>query len=131
MVDLRHREAEALARMLGDAREAFEACAAGRGCEASDQPVWRIEPIGFDPGLVAAAREACEQVTGSGFELCSGALHDAASMAPHVPTAMIFSPSIGGISHAREEDTSDQDLRAAIEAYWTTTNRVALSRALS
>jgi hydantoinase/carbamoylase family amidase len=117
MVDLRHREAEALARMLGGAREAFGACAAERGCEASDQPVWQIKPIGFDPELVGAALEACEQVTGSGFELPSGALHDAASMAPHVPTAMIFSPSIGGISHAREEDTSEQDLGAAIEAF--------------
>ena len=131
MVDLRHREAEALARMLDAARRAFEACAAERGCGASDQPVWRIEPIGFDPELVAAAREACEAVTGTAFELPSGALHDAASMASHVPTAMVFSPSIGGISHTREEDTSEPDLRAAIKAFWTTTNRVALSRALS
>jgi N-carbamoyl-L-amino-acid hydrolase len=131
MVDLRHPDAEPLARMLGLAREAFEASAAERGCEASDQPVWRIEPIGFDPGLVAAARDACEQVTGTAFELPSGALHDAASMAPHVPTAMVFSPSIGGISHAREEDTAEADLRAAVEAFGTMANRVALSRALS
>jgi hydantoinase/carbamoylase family amidase len=123
MVDLRHREAEALARMLADAREAFEACAAGRGCEASDRPVWRIEPIGFDPELVTAAREACESVTGTGHELPSGALHDAASMAPLVPTAMVFSPSIGGVSHAPEEDTSEQDLRAAIESFAALANR--------
>jgi N-carbamoyl-L-amino-acid hydrolase len=117
MVDLRHPEAEALARMLATTREAVEAAAAARGCEASDQPVWRIEPIGFDQELVSAARQACERVTGKGFELPSGALHDAASMAPRVPTAMVFSPSIGGISHAREEDTSAGDLRAAIEAF--------------
>jgi hydantoinase/carbamoylase family amidase len=122
MVDLRHREAEALAKMLGAARQAFEACAAERGCEASDQPVWSIEPIGFDPELVSAAREACERITGSGFELPSGALHDAASMAPHVPTAMVFSPSIGGISHAKEEDTTEEGLRAAIEAFATLAN---------
>jgi len=34
-----------------------------------------------------------------------------------MPAAMIFSPSIGGVSHAREEDTSEDDLRVAIEAY--------------
>ena len=47
----------------------------------------------------------------------SGALHDAASMAPHLPAAMVFSPSIGGISHAREEDTAEADLAAAIESF--------------
>ena len=43
-------------------------------------------------------------------------------MAPHVPTAMIFSPSIGGLSHAREEDTSEPDLAAAIEAFGSLAN---------
>ncbi len=116
-VDLRHREAAALARMLTAAREAVDACAAERGCEAAEEPIWRIEPIAFDSGLVGLAAEACEQVTGTRFELPSGALHDAASMAPHMPTAMIFSPSIGGISHARDEDTSEEDLRAAVESF--------------
>jgi N-carbamoyl-L-amino-acid hydrolase len=83
----------------------------------SEEAVWRIEPIAFDPDLVASAREACERVTGTAYELPSGALHDAASMAPHLPTAMVFSPSIGGVSHAPEEDTAEPDLRAAIEAY--------------
>ena len=84
--------------------------------------MWRIEPISFDPELVALAREACEEVTGTAYELSSGALHDAASMAPHVPTAMVFSPSIGGISHAREEDTAEPDLAAAIEAFGALAN---------
>ena len=35
-----------------------------RGCEAAEEPIWRIEPIAFDPELVALAREACERVTG-------------------------------------------------------------------
>jgi N-carbamoyl-L-amino-acid hydrolase len=47
----------------------------------------------------------------------SGALHDAASMAPHVPTAMVFSPSIAGVSHAPEEDTAEPDLQVAIESF--------------
>ena len=121
-VDLRHREAGALARMLTATREAVTACAAERGCEAAEEPIWRIEPIAFDPDLVALAGDSCEQVTGTRFELPSGALHDAASMAPHMPTAMIFSPSIGGVSHARDEDTSEEDLRAAIEAFATLVN---------
>ena len=68
------------------------------------------------------AAEACESVTGTRSELASGALHDAASLAPHVPTAMVFSPSIGGVSHASEENTDEADLRAAIEAFGTLVN---------
>jgi acetylornithine deacetylase/succinyl-diaminopimelate desuccinylase-like protein len=44
-------------------------------------------------------------------------------MAPHLPTAMVFSPSIGGVSHAPEEDTADDDLRAAIEAFGLLANK--------
>ena len=33
-------------------------------CELAERPVWRIDPIPFDPGLVAAARESCAEVTG-------------------------------------------------------------------
>jgi N-carbamoyl-L-amino-acid hydrolase len=117
VVDLRNRSADALARMLESTREAVAASAAERGCEASEEPVWRIEPIAFDPELVALAGRACEQVTGTAYELSSGALHDAASMAPLLPTAMVFTPSIGGISHAPEEDTSEADLVAGIEVF--------------
>src|SRR5215207_802787 len=117
VVDLRNRSAEALARMLESTREAIAACADERGSEVSERPVWRIEPIAFDPELVALAGQSCERVTGRAYELPSGALHDAASMAPHLPTAMVFSPSIGGISHAPEEDTAEPDLAAAIEVF--------------
>jgi hydantoinase/carbamoylase family amidase len=123
LVDLRHREAGPLARMIESAREAAEASAGERGCELSEEPIWRIAPVGFDPGLVEQAREACEGVTGTAFELPSGALHDAASMAPHLPTAMIFTSSIGGVSHARDEDTAEADLTAAIEAFGALADR--------
>ncbi|HEY6637339.1 MAG TPA: Zn-dependent hydrolase [Solirubrobacterales bacterium] len=122
VVDLRNRGAEALTRMLASARGAVSAAAAERGCEVSEEPVWRIEPIAFDPDLVASARQACERVTGTAYELPSGALHDAASMAPQMPTAMVFSPSIAGVSHAPDEDTVEADLAAAIEAFGSLVN---------
>jgi N-carbamoyl-L-amino-acid hydrolase len=121
-VDLRHRDAKSLAGMLASTRDAVGAAADDRGCVVSEEPIWAIQPIAFDPELVALARAACEQVTGTAYELSSGALHDAASMAPHVPTAMIFCPSIDGISHAREEDTAEADLSAAIESFGALAN---------
>jgi N-carbamoyl-L-amino-acid hydrolase len=126
-VDLRNPDADALARMLEAARDAVGDAARARGCESSSGLVWRIEPIGFDPHLVEVAREACLEAAGSDRVLASGALHDAAEMARVRPAAMVFCPSIGGISHAREEDTSEDDLAAAIEAFGLLANRAAAS----
>ncbi len=115
--DLRHPDAAALARML-DAADAACAEAAERcGCELERSPLWRIEPIPFDRGLVAAARRACAEVAGEPAELASGALHDAAEVARVMPAAMLFCPSKDGISHAPEEDTDDADLAVAIETF--------------
>ncbi len=44
----------------------------------------------------------------------SGALHDATNVARLLPVAMLFVPSIGGISHAFEEDTRENDLVAGL-----------------
>ena len=116
-VDLRNPDAEALARMLEAARAACADAASERGCELDEQPVWRIEPIPFDTGLVFAARDACAEVAGEPASLSSGALHDAAEVARVLPAVMVFAPSKGGISHAREEDTDEADLAIAIEAF--------------
>ena len=126
-VDLRNPEAEPLERMLAAARAACADAAAARGCRLEERPVWRIEPIPFDPGLVAAAREACAEVADEPAELASGALHDAAEVARVMPAAMLFAPSAAGISHAREEDTDEADLAVAIDAFGALSAR-ALAR---
>jgi N-carbamoyl-L-amino-acid hydrolase len=105
VVDLRHPDAEGLAVLLDRARAALG--------DAEWEPIWSIDPIPFDPALVALAREACG---GDEFTMTSGALHDAAALAPHVPTTMLFVPSRRGISHSREEDTAEADLVAGIQA---------------
>ena len=66
------------------------AAAERRGCELAETPLWRIEPIGFDTGLVFAARRACESVAGAAASLTSGALHDAAEVADVI--AFLASP---------------------------------------
>ena len=124
LVDLRHPEADELATMLDETRTAAEAVASERGCELGSEPVWRIEPTPFNSRLVAAAREACREAAGSDRELTSGALHDAAEVARVLPAAMIFCPSAGGISHAKEEDTPESDLAAGIEAFGLLANRI-------
>ena len=70
----------------------------------------------FDPELVHAAVAAAG---GCGEPLVSGPLHDSAALArAGIPAVMLFVPSIGGISHARTEDTGAEDLSAGIESLY-------------
>jgi allantoate deiminase len=59
--------------------------------------------------LAKAASLAGEQITST----ISGALHDSAVIAPHVPTAMLFVPSRDGISHNPAEFSRVEDIAAA------------------
>jgi hydantoinase/carbamoylase family amidase len=117
LVDLRHPEGAELQAMLAEARAAAGGAARERGCELSDERIWRIDPVRFDPALVTIARDACAEVAGSDRVITSGALHDAAELARHLPVAMVFCASIAGISHAPEEDSREADLMRAIDAF--------------
>ena len=66
------------------------------------------------------ARDAVVEVGGKDTAIPSGPLHDAAEMARLIPTVMIFSSSSPPVSHTKEEDTPEADLRLAIEAYGRT-----------
>ena len=117
-VDLRHPEVGPLEEMISETLAAAARAADEHRCVLGGEPVWRIEPIPFDEGLVELARRAVANRDGGRPEpMQSGALHDAAELARRIPAAMIFVASRGGISHAVEEDSSEGDLTAGIEAY--------------
>ena len=60
----------------------------------------------------AAVREAAEAQGYPHQDIISGAGHDAVYMARVAPTAMIFVPCVGGISHNEIEDAKPEDLTA-------------------
>jgi hydantoinase/carbamoylase family amidase len=128
LLDQRHLDADKLAAMLAEAREACERAAADLDCEVELQHVWSIPPIPFDDRLIEAARQAVTEAGGKDTAIPSGPLHDAAEMARLIPTVMIFSSSSPPVSHTKEEDTPEADLRVAIEAYGRTVD-AALERA--
>ena len=102
-VDLRHPE-EARLTAMKDTLEAEAAaiCTAGR-MELHLQEIWHQSPLRFDSGCVAAVRRAASAQGLSWREIVSGAGHDACHLAARVPTAMIFIPCAGGISHSELE----------------------------
>jgi hydantoinase/carbamoylase family amidase len=117
VLDQRALDREALAAMLAGARAAAEAIAADEGVAVRWRPLMRLEPVPFDAELVALAERACAETHGRAVRLASGALHDCSAVARRVPAAMLFAPSIAGISHSAREDTAPEDLERALAAY--------------
>ena len=116
-LDQRALEADVLATMLRDARDAAERAARDNHVTVDWRELWRIEPRPFDPVLVRLCEEAVREETGEATRLPSGPLHDAAEMVPHMPVVMMFAYSSNGLSHCKEEDTPAAHLETTIRAY--------------
>jgi beta-ureidopropionase / N-carbamoyl-L-amino-acid hydrolase len=65
--------------------------------------------VAFDATVAGAVRTAAATLGYRCRDITSGAGHDACFVASVVPTAMIFVPSRGGISHNESEFTSQAD----------------------
>ena len=80
-------------------------------CTTTVEVIRRSVPAQCDPALMAALETAAEHhCPGAWQRLPSGAGHDAQVMATVMPAAMLFTPSIGGISHHWAENTEEADL---------------------
>jgi N-carbamoyl-L-amino-acid hydrolase len=74
-----------------------------------------LEPVAMNTELRERLECAAQDVVPGAWRLMpSGALHDATNVARKMPVAMVFVPSIGGISHAFEENTCETDLLAGL-----------------
>ena len=116
-LDQRHLEADKLAAMHAEARAASERFAKESGCAVEWERLWHIAPAPFDPDLVNLCEEAIKEACGASHRLPSGPLHDAAEMCmAGVPTVMMFTQSLHGISHNKIEDTNEEHLALSVEA---------------
>ena len=127
-LDQRALDARVLAQMLADARAASWRIASENNVSVEWKPIWSIDPRPFDPKLIRLCEDAVREVTGDAPHLPSGPLHDAAEMAPHMPVVMMFAYSSNGLSHCKEEDTPEQHLTKAIEAFLLLVRKVVLSK---
>ena len=67
-------------------------------------------PVLLDSKLINIIKNCCEARGLSSAIMPSGASHDSSPIAHVIPTGMIFVPSHQGISHAKEEFTSEEDI---------------------
>ena len=117
LLDQRHLDADRLAGMLAEAKEASERFARDEDIEVEWERIWNIEPILFDDSLIELADESIREVAGTSHQLPSGPLHDAAEVSrAGIPTVMLFVQSLRGLSHTKLEDTKREHLELSVEA---------------
>ena len=95
----------------------------GVGVQATD--LVRILPAEMDAGLAAMIEAAARGREASSLRMPSGAGHDAMVLTRHVPTAMLFIPSIGGRSHDITEDTDEADICLGVDILADTVRALA------
>ncbi|NYS25227.1 M20 family metallo-hydrolase [Rhodobacteraceae bacterium 2376] len=116
-VQMRDAEAARLDAMRDAALELAQRVAAQRGLQLATEEGLKLDPVRMDEALVDRLAAGAEAVApGRWQRLPSGALHDACNVSAVVPSAMLFVPSIGGISHNPAEDTARADLRTGLLA---------------
>lgn len=102
---------EVLERMETTLRRLVQESNRREKCPATLTQKSRATPALCDPAMMAALEAAAqEEAPGAWMSLPSGAGHDAQYIAKRMPAAMLFTPSIGGISHHWAEDTKEEDL---------------------
>jgi N-carbamoyl-L-amino-acid hydrolase len=79
------------------------------GVKLAVEPAYAA-PVAFDQRLVDGVERACVEAGVAYRRLHAGTWHDAAIIAPHLPTAMILVPSRGGVTHSPAEDTEPDDI---------------------
>jgi beta-ureidopropionase / N-carbamoyl-L-amino-acid hydrolase len=109
-VDFRHPDNDTLTAMDRELRAACTEIAATIGLELDLKEFWYFPPTPFDKACVESVRGATEALGYPHMDIVSGAGHDAVYMARVAPTAMIFVPCVGGISHNEIEDAKPEDL---------------------
>jgi beta-ureidopropionase / N-carbamoyl-L-amino-acid hydrolase len=111
-VDIRHPHAERYASLRATLHRLVDAALSAHQLQGEERCVWESPGVVFDPACVAAVRGATHALGFDSLEMFSGAGHDSCNVAAVAPTAMIFVPCAGGLSHNEAEEASATDLEA-------------------
>jgi len=111
-LDLRHAENQARQQAFDSLLHAAGEIARQRGLTALPTHARSLQTISMNEALTQRLAAAAPKDT---RRMVSGAGHDAMILAPHIPTAMLFLRSPGGISHHPSETVLPEDVDLALE----------------
>jgi N-carbamoyl-L-amino-acid hydrolase len=124
-VDLRDPDAERLRAAEAKLAAYLAGLAQAERVSITAEPLARFEPVVFDPTVVALVEDAAADLGLSCRRMTSGAGHDAQMIARICPAAMIFVPSVQGVSHNPREHTEPADLIAGAKVLLAVARRLA------
>src|SRR6185295_15001991 len=111
-VDLRNAKDVTLSAMKEELFRCVDLIEQQTRVKIEKKEVVYFPPSEFAPDLVERVREGSKQFGYSHRDIVSGAAHDAVYMARIAPTAMVFIPCEGGISHNEIENARPEDIAA-------------------
>lgn len=111
-VDLRNARDATLSAMVDELERSVVSIERETRTGIALREVVYFPPSEFAPELVASVREGAKAFGFSHRDIVSGAAHDAVYMARIAPTAMVFVPCEGGISHNEIENARAEDIAA-------------------
>ena len=103
-IDIRSPDSAILAAMENAIHSGVVKIASETGLVAEVTRLQHAAPVHFDVECVEAVRRAARELAYSHRDIVSGAGHDAYWLSRVAPTAMVFCPCRGGISHNEAED---------------------------
>jgi N-carbamoyl-L-amino-acid hydrolase len=111
-VDFRNAKDATLGAMVAELKRSVERIERDFRVAVELKEVVYFPPSEFAPELVAAVRNAAENLGYTHRDIVSGAAHDAVYLARIAPAAMVFVPCEGGISHNEIETATPGDVAA-------------------
>jgi N-carbamoyl-L-amino-acid hydrolase len=114
-LDIRNTDEDVLQRAEARVAAFLDEIAVAEGVEITARRLARFEPVVFDDDVITLIEKTASALGHSVRRLPSGAGHDAQMFARVCPTAMVFTPSVKGISHNPAEHTDPADLAAGAD----------------
>ena len=109
-VEVREKCEERIQRAVKEIEEAIVRISEQRGTICEIRDVAESRPFRMNERMIKLIDKLAAEA-GIGHRIIdSGAVHDTCIIAPHVPSCMLFVPSVGGRSHVPFEDTEPDDL---------------------
>jgi beta-ureidopropionase / N-carbamoyl-L-amino-acid hydrolase len=113
-LDLRAHAESQIEAAIGVLREAFGRIAGEERVGVEVDETWRMDATTFDPALRSQLMSAAARSGIEAMELVGGIGHDSLQLSKVTRAAMLFTPTVHGLSHCEEEDSPWEATRQAV-----------------
>jgi allantoate deiminase len=124
-IDLRHPDETILQELAHICRDTCQTIAQQRGLKVTVEQTENYLPAQMDASLQRILIASAQTCGASWKHIVSGAGHDSEQMSRHVPAAMLFVPSVDGLSHNPAEYTPLEDVVRGVTVLAITLYQVA------